>query len=426
MYDVVKMTKAHKEGLVPMFPLPINLFPQPLQEMIEACAKTYCIPPDYWAGAVLAATALGIGTRLQLVNNYRNYPVIWMVLVGDVSTGKTMPMDFCLNFFKKLDNQSIKKYEEEMADYNRQMGLSAKDRLMEGSGENPVKPGCLQYILNDFTPEALVEAHSVNNRGLMILRDELKGWIDDFGRYNKSGEQSNMLSSWSGVAMSYNRKGSGVMNINEPFILVCGGMQPDLLPTLAADSRTENGFLSRFCCVYPDNAMKAGYNSELLPDKYRLFWEDYLTKLVGMTGKIELTLSKEAEEKYAKWYDINANVINAEPSGYLRGVYGKLDIICLRAGVLARGMNMICNGDFSTEITERDMRCAISLTEYFRATALKVYRKIFVTVQPKVKKRDIASYLHRNTDLTDTSISRLLQTSRSQIRRSCEKTEIND
>jgi hypothetical protein len=426
MYNIVEMTRGYKNGTAPMPLLPIALFPQELQEIIEACTKAYCIPRDYWAGSVLAATALGIGTRLELVTNYRNYPVLWMVLVGDVSTGKTMPMDFCLNFFKKLDSQSIKKYGEEMAEYNRLMALSTKDRMMEGAGESLLKPSCLQHILNDFTPEAMIEAHSTNDRGLMILRDELKGMIDDFGRYNKSGEQSNLISSWSGIAMSYNRKGSGVMNIEHPCILVCGGMQPELLPALAADSRADNGFLSRFCCVYPDNAMKAGYNSELLPDKYRLSWENYLGKLVSLTGKTELTLSKEAEERYARWFDTNAKVTNAEPSGYLKGVYGKLDIISLRLAVIVRGMKMACNGDYSKEITEDDMRSAISVTEYFRAAAIKVYRKIFVTVQPKVKKRDIAAYLHKNTDLNDTSISRLLQTSRSQIRRSCEKTEIDN
>ncbi len=233
----------------------------------------------------------------------------------------------------------------------------------------------------------MIEAHSTNDRGLMILRDELKGMIDDFGRYNKSGEQSNLISSWSGVAMSYNRKGSGVMNIEHPCILVCGGMQPELLPALASDSRAENGFLSRFCCVFPDNAMKAGYNSELLPDKYRLSWEDYLSKLVNMTGKTELTLSKEAEEKYAKWFDINAKITNAEPSGYLKGVYGKLDIVSLRLAVIVRGMSMVCDGDYSKEITADDMRAALSITEYFRAAALKVYRKIFCSRSAESQKK---------------------------------------
>lgn len=421
MDDIIEMCKAYKNGTVPMPPLSADLFPAELQEIIENCAKIYCIPRDYWTGSVLAASALGIGSRLELVSNYRNYPVLWIVLVGNVSTGKTMPMDFCLNYFKKLDSQSIKKYEEEVSEHNRIGSLRSQGRLPEGSMGNPLKTTCLQYILNDFTPEALVEAHRVNNRGLMIHRDELKGWIDDFGRYNKSGEQSNMVSAWSGIAMTYNRKGSGVTNIEDPCIQVCGGMQPDLLLTLASDNRAENGFLSRFCCVFPDNALKAGYSRELLPDKYRSSWEDYLSKLVSMEGRTELTISKEAEERYARWFDVNAKITNDEPSGYLKGVYGKLDIISLRLSVIVRGMKMACDGDYSKEITANDMRCALSMTEYFRAAALKVYRKIFVTVPPKAKKRDIAAYLHKNTDLTDTGISRLLQTSRSQIRRGCKK-----
>jgi hypothetical protein len=40
----------------------------------------------------------------------------------------------------------------------------------------------------------------------MIYRDELKGWIDDFGRYAKSGEQSNMLSTFNQLPVTYNRK----------------------------------------------------------------------------------------------------------------------------------------------------------------------------------------------------------------------------
>src|ERR1035437_2953735 len=123
----------------------------------------------------------------------------------------------------------------------------------------------------------MVEAHKTNNRGLLIERDELKGWIDDFGRYNKSGEQSNMLSSWSGIGITYNRKTSVIMSIQHPCILVCGGMQPDLLPSLAANNRVENGFLSRFCCIYPDNTQKAGYNNKILSEKIRTDWEDYLT-----------------------------------------------------------------------------------------------------------------------------------------------------
>jgi hypothetical protein len=409
--------EAPEVPLPPTPLLPVEGFPAVLQEIVNTCAETYCTPRDYWAGAVLIASALGIGNKLELITNYRNVPVFWLVLLGDVSSGKSNPIDFCLDYFKQLDSLSIRKYEEDLAEFNHLSAMPAKDRLLEGKSGKPVKPQCFQYILNDFTPEAMVEAHKTNNRGLLIERDELKGWIDDFNRYNKSGEQSNMISSWSGFGITYNRKTAGIMNIEHPCIMVCGGMQPDLLPTLAADNRLENGFLSRLCSVYPDNVKKADYNSNNLPDHIRTDWERYLSALVNMT-KLELRLSADAQEKYSEWYNMNAQKSNDEPSGYLKGVYGKLDIISLRLSVVIRGMKMVCDGEYSEEITGEDMEAALAITEYFRATALKVYRRLFGSDNSvNLDKRDVAAYLYRNTDMNKAGISRLLRTSRSQVDR---------
>lgn len=410
--------KEAPEVQVPPTPLlPIEGFPKVLQEIVNTCAATYGTPRDYWAGAVLTASGLGIGNKLELVTIYRNAPVLWLVLLGDVSCGKSGPIDFCLDYFKKLDSLSIKKYEEDLTEFNRLSVMTSKDRLAEGFREKPVRPQCFQYILNDFTPEAMVEVHKTNNRGLLIERDELKGWIDDFGRYNKSGEQSNMLTSWSGFGITYNRKTVGIMNIQHPCVMVCGGMQPDLLPTLAADNRMENGFLSRLCTVYPDNVKKADYNNNNLPDHIRSYWEQYLTDLVNMS-KQELILGTDAREKYSVWYNRNVQKSNDEPSGYLKGVYGKLDIISLRLAIVIRGMKMVCDGEYSEEIMGEDMEAALALTEYFRATALKVYRRLFGSDNSaNLNKRDVAAYLQQNTDLNKTTIARILRTSRSQVDR---------
>ena len=428
-YDSNEMRVAYKNESIPVKEtpevstpptplLPIEGFPAALREIIDNCTATYCTPRDYWAGAVLIASALGIGNKIELVSKYRNVPLLWLVLLGDVSSGKSNPLDFCLDYFKKLDGLSIRKYNEDLAEFDRTLRMTTKERLAEGVSAKLVKPECFQYILNDFTPEAMVETHRTNNRGMMIVRDELKGWIDDFGRYNKSGEQSNMLSSWSEIGMTYNRKTSGIMNIERPCILVCGGMQPDLLPTLAGDNRAENGLLSRLCCVFPDNTKKARYNYNILPEKIRIYWEEYLSSLISLKTKMELRLSFEAEEKYSAWYDLNAKTSDEANTDYLRGVYGKFDIFALRLSIIIRGMKMVCEGEYSKEITGEDMEAALALTEYFRATALKVYRRLFGSDNSaNLNKRDVATYLQQNTDLNKATIARILKTSRSQVDR---------
>jgi len=403
---------------IPLPALPIEGFPQKIRDIIDACSNVYRTPKDFWAGAVLAATGLAIGDKLELKGKYENLPVLWMMLVGDVSSGKTNPLDFCLHWFKKHDSKSIKEYNKKMDEYKRMQSMTTQERFNGGMKEKLEAPECFQYLLNDFTPEAMVAVHMVNNRGMGIVRDELKGWIDDFGRYNQSGEQSNMLSSWSGIGITYNRKTSGIMNIERPVIMVTGGIQPDLLPSLANDNRAENGFLSRFCAVYPDNALKAEYNEEVLDYQVKRDWEEILEKLTSLEVPVTLKLSSEAQELYRDWYNLNAKMTNEESSGYLRGVYAKLDIIALRLAIILRGMYLACEGDYSEEISGTEMKAALGVTEYFRGTALKVCKRIFEnTKSTEINKRAVARYLFNVLGYPKSEIARILKTSRSQVDR---------
>jgi hypothetical protein len=362
-----KRVKAVKSPVLQ--PLPIDGMPPFVQEFITACSDTFCTPRDYWAASVIMAVALSIGNKIQLNGRYKNVPILWMNLIGDVSTGKTEAGNICLKFFEEMDNKAVETFKLEYQTFKEVEAMSAKDRKIEGI-EKTQEPVNFQYIVKDATPEALTMVHSVNQR------DELKGWLDDFNRYSKSGEQSNFLSSFSQVRMVTNRKGGGadkVLSISNPHILVFGGMQPDLLPTLAADNRQENGFLARFCNVWPDIAQKPEYSNKVLPAELLRKWENYLSEIMSIREQINVTLSNEAETLYKDWFNRNAAETNNEESGYLKGVYGKLDIIALRLSIISHTMSRMDYPDISAD----EMQAALNITEYFRATALKVYHKLF-------------------------------------------------
>ena len=380
------LTKEKEQISTPL--LPIDGFPEYLQNFISEYVNVYNIPRDYIAASVLFSTALAIGDKFELQGKYKNVPVFWLSIIGDVSTGKTDPLRRCLDFFNMRDSLTYKKYKLDLEIYNSEMEKPKKERnaLIQ-------RPQWFQYILIDYTPEALARVHSINNRGLCIYRDELKGWLDDFGRYGKSGEQSNMLSSFFGVPIKYNRAGTDPIDIPKPCIFPCGGIQPDLLPTLANDSRAENGFLSRFVHVYPDNQTKPNYSEkELSPEVMQNYYK-YLSILTDIKETQILKLSFEVSKVYANWFNDNAKKTNEEPSGYLKGVYGKLDVISLRIAIVIHGMKFACNKDISTEISESTMLTAINLTEYFRSTALKVYKKIFID-NNTLNKKDVIKYCH--------------------------------
>ena len=383
--EYLQPVQMPKRSIKPEIPvnigsLPIDGMPRLIQEYIKTCSTVFNSPQDYWAASVLMATALGIGDKYQLVGKYDNVPILWMNLIGDVSTGKTEAMNFTFRSFDNLDKASHQNFLKEYQKYNEIEGMTSKERKAEGI-DRMQEPNCFQYIVKDSTPEALTKIHLTNNRGLMINRDELKGWLDDFNRYSNSGEQSNLLSTFNRVSMITNRKGGGlnsVLRIEKPCILIFGGMQPDLIPSLASDNRGENGFLARFCNVWPVNTEKPLYTKARVPEKITNNWSDYITGLTQIQEQKNISLSNDAENLYSDWCNKKNKVMtDNEPTGFLKGVYGKLDIISLRLAVVIYGMNRHTLGEDSQQISGDEMATALSITEYFRSTALKVSQKLF-------------------------------------------------
>ena len=386
-------TSQTKEVKTPL--LPIDGMPPFIQEYIKTCSSVYNTPRDYWAGSAIMATALAIGDKIELHTKYKNVPILWMNIIGNVSSGKTEAIDQPLKPFEKIDSKAIEAFKIEYQKYDSIEKMTTKERKDEGLNKIP-EPKCFQYIVKDSTPEALNQVHSINTRGLMISRDELKGWIDDFGRYAHGGEQSNMISSWTRVGWVTNRKGGGVnsiINIPKPFISVFGGMQPDLIPTLAADNRAENGFLSRICNVWPDHADKPKYNENTVSQDLVERWDDYIVGLTRIPKQDIITLSVEAKKLYEDWFNKNGENSKAESSGYLQGVYGKLDIISLRMAVVIYGMDLTKGTVNGKQVTGEEMKAALDITDYFRVTALKVHHKLFKDHPKGADTKEVIKYL---------------------------------
>ncbi len=394
--------------------LPIEGFPESLQRFILTASEVLSVPRDFFAGGVIMATALGIGDKLELVTKFRNVPNLWMCIVGDVSVGKTEPINICLKPLANLDAKLFKEYNDGMNEFYRLSKLNKAERLAEGVAVL-IRPKRFQYLISDYTPEALAKVHSINKRGLLISRDELKGLLDDFGRYNKSGEESAMLSSYNQVDININRKNSDDIFIRKPVISMIGGLQPNILPSLSANNREENGFLARFCFVYPDNSKRSNYIDKSLPAELVDDYEAFIIMLTNWSSKMELFLTKEAQSVYEVFYNNNSALINDEAAGYLKGVYGKLDIIALRMAVVIKGMNVAIKDDKSNMITEDIMKSAIEITEYFRATALKVYRKIFGNDEKQATRKEVIEYFFHVEKMSKSEIARILNVTRQRV-----------
>jgi hypothetical protein len=390
--------------------LPIDGMPEYLQSFINEYIGVYNSPRDYIAASVIFSTALAIGDKLELKTKFDNVPLLWMALIGNVSTGKTHPLEMCLSYFQKRDSEAYKDYKQKKDVYDAEKSKPKKEQ-----DTTIPEPACFQYLLNDYTPETVREIHSTNERGIAIYKDELMGWLNDFNRYNKNGAQTTMLSTYYRVPMTFNRVGKAPMRIEKPCMLLSGGIQQSLLKTLADDNRADNGFLSRVMAVYPDTDEKGDYSNNRFPEESLTRYFSYLEYFANIPEACNLTLTSEAEKVYSEWYNKNAQMTNRESSGYLQGVYGKLDVFALRLAIVVHGMKMYCDEEITSTINEGTMQYAVNLTEYFRCTAKKVYRKIFANSgKEEVTKKDIIKFLHESGK-TQSEIARFLECSQPYV-----------
>jgi hypothetical protein len=420
-------TPIIKEEPQPTPLLPIEGLPQTLQDIINECSNVYGTHRDLWAGAILAATCLALGRNYKLKTKYINSATLWIALVAKTGVGKTEPFRFAFKPFHNLDAESIRNYEIEKDNFDRIRRMDKKKRESEGITENPEMPICKQYLLSDATPESMYYVHNYNPRGICMERDELKGWIDDFGRYNKSGEEATWIQSWSEQPITINRKSDTPMKIMEPFMCVAGGMQPEALAALAAENRDMNGFMQRFCFVYPDKADRPHFNKEKIRYIHIENYNRYINNLleINNTKTGYITLSPDAEDLYIHSDNKNTDYMNAQEDGYILGMRAKLPIITLRLALVIHFCHWAVTGIDCPDITKETMQAAIDMAEYFRITGEKVASELSKNAINRYNKKDVAEYLNFEIGWTQSDIAKILKVSKQYVNKIARKWKVN-
>src|SRR5690554_6755080 len=106
---VIPTPTAQKEST-----FPIDLLPEWLQATIREHAQSYGTPEELWAVAFLAAIATASGKRMSLtVGNYKNYPQMWLIVVGSSGTGKSDAGRVAFRRLAEIDTEMYARYQED-------------------------------------------------------------------------------------------------------------------------------------------------------------------------------------------------------------------------------------------------------------------------------------------------------------------------
>jgi len=334
------------DGIPAVMPFEYKLLPVKLQPYVENCAHSLQAPPDFVAAAMTVALSSLIGRKITIRpkqnETWTVKPNLWGAIIGLPSSKKTPAQNKATQPIYDLDTVAWDTFQgeqkaEAVASHQRTAEIAAlkhqltayfkgqkcpegfdtdeaSKRIAELAEEaKQIAPR--RYFTNDATIEKLAELLTENIIGMLLLRDEIIGWLRTMERDGHEGDRAFYLEAWEGDGSAYHdRIGRGTTRCEALCLSIIGGIQPGPLMAYVSDALSDgvraDGLLQRFqVMVWPDPLQKWEYTDELInPDAYQLAFSAFKNlndELVGATipenGLPYLHFDDEAQEIFVAW-----------------------------------------------------------------------------------------------------------------------------
>lgn len=385
--DIVARAKELKKGrLVKKNPFPVQCFHPILKDFCESHHRSFGYPVDWYGAGVLAVlgTLAGNAFAAEYDWDWDGSPLFWITIVGRSASGKSQVMRHCERPINKLQGASMSK-------------ISSGFPKKEDEEEEPIEDEDLAEILklNKFTLEIAIRIMQRNQRGLLVSRSELIGWLKSMNAYKKGDDEQTWLEFHDNQDMFVALVKRRVF-LRRTFLSVWGGVQDDLLHEFADGQKKESGQFGRCLFAYPDSLVKP------LPSKTRPN-RDCIEKYMTVAERIHnypnhihpdvvrsllIPFNDKAKGIYFDYLSDSTREQNEADNNLQRSVLGKLETYVIRFACALKVMDMACEGfemqpryfelknDRLTypglEIGEDIIKRALLLKNYFKETSNRV------------------------------------------------------
>jgi len=251
-------------------PMPLSVFGPVWENWIKAAADAASCPTDYVVGPLLAAVSVLIGHArwAEATPAWSEPPHLWFGVVGDSGGGKSPGADALMRDVLPVIEQRMglefpdqhRTWVAAKGAHEAAMERWANDVKEAGKRENapplppldaPEEPQCPNLKQHDATIEKMASLLAGSApKGLLMVRDELAGWISAMNAYNEAG-RAFWLESYGGRPYRVARQKNPLpIDIPRLAVAVTGGTQPDKLAQMMKEA--DDGLLARVCWVWPD------------------------------------------------------------------------------------------------------------------------------------------------------------------------------
>ena len=267
-------------------------------------------------------------------------PVLWVILVGPPSSGKSPALDPLVKIVEALEAALAKDFEATLRQHDaaaarakvklKQWTKGLEDAVDDGApvppdAVEPDRPKRPRIMISDATIESVADIASGNAKGLILVRDEIAGWWRGFNRYggDGGGDAQFWLQAYGARPFTVDRKTAAKpIRISRLAVSILGGVQPGVVAGFL-QQREADGLAARFLWVYP--AARKGFRLSKAAIDHRAASEALLRlwALAGTLGAVDLEprpcpLDDDAAIRFEVWW-----AATRDRAGDNQGAYGE-------------------------------------------------------------------------------------------------------
>ena len=370
-------------------PFPVHTLPTPVSDYVQAASESIGCDPAYVALPLLACLGQTISSKrvIQLKPDWCEPSVIWGAIIGESGTHKSPALRLGTEMLrdrqlKKIESDNERMDEFEYAKKRLKIDLKIWEKQAEQAAKDgtppppmprePEEPVCARYFTTDATVEAIVLLLSRQSGGLLMLRDELSGWLRGMGEYKKGSkggsDLGHWLSFWNADSVQKDRAGSKPLTVRQAAVSIVGGIQPQILKQAIGHEHRQDGLCQRFLLVMPPER-RVQWTERSVDLSVRRELEELFDRLLGIETPVEasrIPLSPSAKDVFVAYYNRHRAAMAAIDND-LRSAWSKLEAY---TGRLALIFEAVKDG---TEIAADTLQAAIELSDWFCGEVRRVY-----------------------------------------------------
>jgi len=377
-------------------PFPTETLPEPVRTFVREASAAIGCDPSYVALPLLAGLASAIGNtrRIQLKPGWSEPSIVWTAIVGDSGTMKSPALELALRPVRDRQHLAMKEHAKAMEQFESELKRYERDlaqwkRARQGSADPPTapkRPVADRCWCDDSTIEAVAELLANQPRGLLLVRDELAGWIGAFDRYAKTqgGDVPKWLEMFGGRPIIVDRKTNDPLYVPRAAVSITGGIQPKILKRVLTQEYRENGLAARLLLAWPPRRPKRWSEAEIAPSTFAAVaavFERLYSLEFGGTGcggerqPVLMGLTPEAKKAWVRFHDEHSEE-QMDLAADLAAAWSKLEAYAARLALIVHLVRWAAQDESLKTphaVDETSMRMGIELARWFGHEARRIY-----------------------------------------------------